>query len=262
MIIESKIIKDHLNDLRKLPQLTHEEFLELFEKKDNFSRNKILECNLRLVVSIAKRYTKNNQIPLEDLIQEGSFGLIKAYNKYDPKSGNRFSTYATWWIRQCIGNFIQNKKRTIRMPAHALAVQKKMLKFTDEFRNEHDGQTPDDDVLQKGVGATNTVVKATTFAGNGTLSLDSPVHSSQNHSHDGRDDITYEDMLCDEEQDPFTKCVDKEIAHIIRQVLKTLTPKEEKILRLRFGISEQNNNVEEYPISVEESENLLNEIET
>jgi RNA polymerase primary sigma factor len=146
-------ISNYLSSLQSYPQLDHEELIKLFqdyEKGGNVSeaaRKKLTESNLRLVVYVAKKQ-KGHNLPLEDLIQEGNLGLLKAIERFDWKKGFRFSTYATWWIKQAISQHILKRKKIIRLPAHAASVQKKLIQASIAFKEEM-GCEPTPEELQK-----------------------------------------------------------------------------------------------------------------
>lgn len=230
------IIGDYLNSLRTFPQLKHLEMVELFKvyeqggKQAARARTTLIECNLRLVVSIAKQYKAHN-LPLEDLIQEGNVGLMKAIERFKWEKGYRFSTYASWWIKQSIGQHVLKRKRIIRLPAHAANVQRKLIAAAEEYRSAL-GCEPTAEELQELIGASETVVKATLHGGRAIISLHQPVSTATGASD------TLEDKLIDErpDVDPFDNVMQKEIIDIARAVLERLTPKEAAILRLRFGL--------------------------
>lgn len=255
---EHNVIASYFDSLYQIPQLKHEELVELFktyEAKNALSdkaRTKLVECNLRLVVSIAKQY-KNNSMPLEDLVQEGNIGLLKAVEKFDWRKGFRFSTYATWWIKQAIGHHVLKRKRMVRLPAHAATIQRKLIQATNDYR-EAMGCDPSQEELMELVGASETVVKATIISGRDAVSL------QQNVGHSEGGEFLLQDVIEDErlEMNPFENIAKKQLIEIARNVLNSLSPKESAILRLRFGlVDDVINDNETYPISDEEVTALM-----
>jgi len=266
---DKNAVSSYLDALHRYPQLKHPELVELFktfvagrelnDEGENINmspeaqkaRKTLVECNLRLVVSIAKQY-KGHNIPIEDLIQEGNIGLMKAVERFKWEKGFHFSTYATWWIKQAIGQHVLKRKRIIRLPAHAATVQRKMMQAADHFRTEHNGTEPTAEELQDLVGASETVVKATMHSGRGVISLQQPLSSS------GEGD-TIEDRVEDERpgSDPFDNCAEKELLEIVKDVLIELSPKEAAILRLRFGLVEDAGNSSEFPITQDEVDAIM-----
>jgi len=227
-------IANYLTSLKKYPQLSHEEMVELFKKYEQGgsialkAKKKLVESNLRLVVYISKQY-KGYNIPLEDLIQEGNLGLMKSIEKFDWTKGFRFSTYATWWVKQAIGQYILKRKRIIRMSAHAVTAQKKMAAAAEEYRQMM-GCDPTDEELKEMTGTSNAVFNATNFSGKRILSLDQPLSSEP-----GSD--TLEDKLIDDRNvSPLDIISSQQLMLIARSVLEQLSPKEAAILRLRFGL--------------------------
>lgn len=240
----SDTIGIYLDELKMRPLLKHVEMMHLFEtcerggKEAEKARKKLIESNLRLVISIAKKQ-KGHNIPLEDLIQEGNLGLLKAIERFDYKKGFKFSTYATWWIKQAISQHLLKRKRMIRLPAHAAGVQKKLLQATQEFK-ELNGSNPTNDDLLDALGVSETVMKATMAASHSVVSLNQPIGSDSDSS-------TIEEKLEDhnERNDPFYNVASKELIHIVKNVLSNLSEKEAIILKLRFGlfdISEEDKN--------------------
>lgn len=265
-IEHGNVVATYLRDISRFPLLKHEESVDLFQKYEGGrklgpegevlemtpdalkAKKKIIESNLRLVISIAKSY-KNTGMPFEDLVQEGNLGLIKSIDKYDWKKGFRFSTYATWWVKQAIGQHVMKRKRTIRMPAHALGVQKKLITATEEYRKYFNSE-PSVEELAELTGASEKVVRATMESGRRVSSLHDPLSAS------GDDKTTVGDTIPDESPmgDPFGNVMRQELVGIMRGVLEQLTPKEAAILRLRFGLIEDPTDSVTFPITESEVE--------
>jgi len=253
---EKSVISTYLDSLQNFPQLKHNETIDLFKniqlggKLAEKAKKKLVECNLRLVVSIAKQY-KSHNMPLEDLIQEGNMGLIKSIERFKWEKGFRFSTYATWWIKQAIGQHVLKRKRIIRLPAHAASLQRKLMQAADDYR-EAMGCEPSSDELTELIGASETVVKATMHSGRSVISLQQPISSTG-------DGDTIEDKVEDERPgaDPFDNIAEKQLMQIAKKVLGSLTSKEAAILRLRFGLVDDALDPSSYPITESELSELM-----
>ena len=254
------VINSYLKELKKFPQLKHTEVVELFQVLEVGSakvacgkaRKTLIESNLRLVISIAKKF-KGHNIPLEDMIQEGNLGLIKAIERFDYKKGFRFSTYATWWIKQAIGQHVLKRKRMIRLPAHAAGVQRKLLQANKDFRAAN-GEDPTQEELLALVDASETVINATIASGKNIVSLNQAIFSDS-------DGGTLEDRIEDTNyrNDPFYNVSSKELMGTVREVLQTLSDKESAILKLRFGLFDEDAlDKNDYQIT-EQEEKALNE---
>lgn len=222
----------YFDEISKIPQLTHAELVNLFQQfektGDSSIKNKLVRSNLRLVISIANQY-KNFNMPMEDLIQEGNMGLMKSIERFDWRKGYKFSTYATWWVRQAITQHITKSRRTIRIPAHAVSLKKKMANAAEEYRRLF-GVDATTEELTEITGASETVVKATLLC-NGTISsLDATVGDSETQ--------TLHDTIADTEasNNPFDSVSLKQLLGITKSVMSTLSVKEAAILRLRFGL--------------------------
>jgi RNA polymerase primary sigma factor len=228
-------VKKYVQRIQCIPRLKHEQLVELFKQYDVTKsakiRKELIEKNLRLVVSIARTYNRNNEISMMDLIQEGNLGLMKALDKFDHTKGFHFSTYASWWIRQAIGQFISQTRRTVRLPAHAVNGQKRLIKSSEKLHTEF-GHEPTLEEIIADSHVSKVVANAILHSGRGTISLQSPVKG------DYSKDETIEDRVVSND-DPFENVANMQALEIMNNMLNNeLSPKEAAILRLRFGIDE------------------------
>jgi len=240
-------VKNYVQRIQCIPRLKHEQLVELFKQynstKSPRARKELIEKNLRLVVSIAKTYNRNNEISMMDLIQEGNLGLMKALDKFDHTKGFRFSTYASWWIRQAIGQFISQTRRTVRLPAHAVNGQKRLIMSTEKLHNEL-GHEPTMEEIIADSHVSKVVANAILHSGRGTISLQSPVKGDYSKEE------TIEDRVLSND-DPFENVANMQALEIIDNMLNNeLSPKEAAILRLRFGIDE---NIDENDYQLKET---------
>ena len=225
-------VKVYLKEIGSFPLLSLEEEVELAEKilkGDSFAKKKLAEANLRLVVSIAKRYVGRGMLFL-DLIQEGNLGLIKAVEKFDHTKGFKFSTYATWWIRQAITRAIADQARTIRIPVHMVETINKVKKVQSQLLHKN-GQEPSVEDLAEELDMPQEKVREILKVAQEPISLESPIGEEED-SHLG-DFIPDSDAPVPEEA--ATHALLKEQ---LGEVLATLTPREAKVLSLRFGIED------------------------
>jgi RNA polymerase primary sigma factor len=222
----------YLKEIGKVPLLSADEeivYAQRMEEGDQNARRKLAEANLRLVVSIAKRYVGRGMLFL-DLIQEGNLGLIKAVEKFDYRKGYKFSTYATWWIRQAITRAIADQARTIRIPVHMVETINKLIRVSRQLLQEH-GRDPQPDEIAKEMGVTEDKVREIMKIAQEPVSLETPIGEEED-SHLG-DFIPDDDVPAPAEVAAYTMLKEQ-----LTDVLDTLTPREEKVLRLRFGLDD------------------------
>ena len=225
-------VRMYLKEIGKIPLLTPEEEIDLairMSMGDEEAKRRMSEANLRLVVSIAKRYVGRGMLFL-DLIQEGNLGLIKAVEKFDYTKGYKFSTYATWWIRQAITRAIADQARTIRIPVHMVETINKVIRVSRQLLQEL-GHDPSPEEIAEEMGMPVDKVRDILKIAQEPVSLETPIGEEED-SHLG-DFIPDEDASEPSEAASFTLLKEQ-----LMTVLSTLTPREEKVLRLRFGIED------------------------
>lgn len=225
-------VKVYLKEIGRVPLLTPEEEIELairIADGDEEAKKKLAESNLRLVVSIAKRYVGRGMQFL-DLIQEGNLGLIKAVDKFDYTKGFKFSTYATWWIRQAITRAIADQARTIRIPVHMVETINKVKKTNSQLLHKN-GRDPTAEEIAAEIDMPVEKVREILRVAQEPVSLETPIGEEED-SHLG-DFIPDDDALA-----PADAASQLLLKEQLADVLKTLTPREEKVLSLRFGLED------------------------
>jgi len=225
-------VRMYLKEIGKVSLLTGPEEIDLakrMEKGDELAKKKLVEANLRLVVSIAKRYVGRGMLFL-DLIQEGNLGLIKAVEKFDYTKGYKFSTYATWWIRQAITRAIADQARTIRIPVHMVETINKLIRVSRQLLQDL-GREPHPEEIAKEMDITEEKVREILKIAQEPVSLETPIGEEED-SHLG-DFIPDEDIPAPAEAAAFALLKEQLI-----EVLDTLTLREQKVLRLRFGLDD------------------------
>ena len=225
-------VRMYLKEIGKVPLLTAEEEIELaqrMEQGDEDAKKRLAEANLRLVVSIAKRYVGRGMLFL-DLIQEGNLGLIKAVEKFDYTKGYKFSTYATWWIRQAITRAIADQARTIRIPVHMVETINKLIRVSRQLLQEL-GREPTPEEVAEEMEMPVERVREILKISQEPVSLETPIGEEED-SHLG-DFIQDDNVPVPAEAAAFTLLQDQ-----LNEVLQTLTDREQKVLRLRFGLDD------------------------
>ena len=225
-------VRMYLKEIGKVPLLTAEEEIEIAERMangDQDAKHQLAEANLRLVVSIAKRYVGRGMLFL-DLIQEGNLGLIKAVEKFDYRKGYKFSTYATWWIRQAITRAIADQARTIRIPVHMVETINKLIRVNRQLIQEY-GRDPRPDEIAKEMGISEEKVREIMKIAQEPVSLETPI-GEEDDSHLG-------DFIPDDDAPaPADAVASSLLKEQLSEVLATLTPREAKVLKLRYGLED------------------------
>ena len=229
-------VRMYLKEIGKVPLLSAEEEIELakkMEEGDEEAKKKLAEANLRLVVSIAKRYVGRGMLFL-DLIQEGNLGLIKAVEKFDYRKGYKFSTYATWWIRQAITRAIADQARTIRIPVHMVETINKLIRVSRQLLQEL-GREPTPEEIAKEMNMPVDRVREILKISQEPVSLETPIGEEED-SHLG-DFIQDDNVPVPADAAAFTLLREQ-----LNEVLDTLTEREQKVLKLRFGLDDGRQN--------------------
>ena len=226
-------VRLYLREIGKIPLLTSEEEAELAQrivKGDKKAKDKMVESNMRLVVSIAKRYGGRG-LDFLDLIQEGNTGLLRAVEKFDPEKGFKFSTYATWWVRQAITRAIADQARTIRIPVHMVETINKVLRTTRKLTSELNREPTNEEIAAE-LHMEPEKVDYVMRIKQDIASLDASV------GRDGDDeDSVLGDFVEDEERiSPEDSAANQILKEQLSEIISTLTDREQKIIRLRFGI--------------------------
>jgi RNA polymerase sigma factor, sigma-70 family len=232
--LKDEPVKAYLLEIGKVELLTAEEEVMLAKMVQNGSvsekysaRKKLVEANLRLVVSIARKYT-NRGLHLLDLIQEGNLGLMRAVDKFDVSKGFRFSTYATWWIRQAISRAISEQSRTIRIPVHMVEVMNKLVNEKKRFLIQHNREPLAEElaeIMGISIEKVNEVIKLT----QDTISIETPIN--------GDEDSYLRDFISDERAStPYEKTQENILKEKVEEALSDLTLREREVIKLRFGI--------------------------
>jgi RNA polymerase primary sigma factor len=225
-------VRMYLREIGKIPLLTYEEEAELAQKiveGDEDAKKKLAESNLRLVVSIAKKYVGRGMLFL-DLIQEGNMGLIKAVEKFDYNKGFKFSTYATWWIRQAITRAIADQARTIRIPVHMVETINKLIRTSRQLLQQN-GREPTPEEIAKEMEISPEKVMEIQKIAQDPVSLETPI-GEEDDSHLG-DFIQDEDSPAPQDSAAHTLLKEQ-----LEEVMNTLTPREAMVLKLRFGLED------------------------
>ena len=228
----NNVVDQYLKDIGKIPLLTGEEEKELaikIKQGDKNARKKLISSNLRLVVSIAKKYyVVNKRITFDDLIQEGNMGLMKAVEKFDPSKEYKFSTYATWWIRQAITRAIGDKGRTIRIPIHMGDLINKYQKAIKEYEETY-GKKPTDDYVAEKLGLDLEKIKDIKIHAEDAGSLEMPIS-------DSKDSVVGDFVLDENAVNPIDAAENKFLKATLFELLNSLTPRQRRVLELRFGL--------------------------
>jgi len=252
----SDVLSKYFTDVSKHKLLTREEEVFLsqrIEKGDSLARDKMIQSNLRLAISIAKKYQKSG-CSLEDLIQESNIGLMKAVEKFDWRKGFKFSTYASWWIRQSVCRHINSHRSSIKIPAHASSLGWKISRLIKEYEEEF-SQRPTVPEISSLLGVSEQMVNASmeSLKFQNMISIDASIGNESGNR-----------LISETIPDNCQKTLDEMIDHnkmleVIKQCLSSLSNREEQILRLRFGITEDFSTSSDFDMSESEINEIIKE---
>ncbi|MBQ9901928.1 MAG: RNA polymerase sigma factor RpoD [Clostridia bacterium] len=250
-------VKMYLREIGSIPMLTAEEEHDIARRiaeGDESAKKRLSEANLRLVVSIAKRYIGRG-MPLLDLIQEGNLGLIKAVDKFDPSKGFKFSTYATWWIRQAVSRAIADQARTIRIPVHMVENINRVKKAQAHLLNEY-GKDPTNAEVAQYAGIPEEKVVEILRVSQDIVSLEAPI-GDEGESHFG------DTIKDDTQEDPEDAASSSMLKEQLNKALYTLTPREMAVLKLRYGLEDgKNHTLEQVGAEFNVTRERIRQIET
>ena len=227
-------ISRYFDDIGRKAVLSKDEELELakrIEQGDEKARRELASANLRLVISIAKKY-RGYGVPFLDLIQEGNTGLMKAIDKFDWRKGYKFSTYATWWIRQAILKALSNNSRTVRVPSNVQRQNRKIERFKEKYKEEHN-EKPSAEEIGEELDISADKVREVQSANMNSISLDKPLNEGE--SSEALSDI----LATDDKSDPEGKALGDMIEDKLKGLLnEALSDREKRILKLRYGMDD------------------------
>lgn len=227
-------LQHFFENVGKTKLLTRQEEVDLASKicrGDQRARDQMIKANIRLAISIAKKYT-NSGLSLEDLIQESFLGLIKAVDRFDHTKGFKFSTYACWWIKQSIRQYVASHSGSIKLPSYAKSALWKLQQVKKEYEEEF-GVTPSLEEIAELMGSSMSTLQSLMDCSATPVNLDSSAYKSDDSTR------TMHELLVDNSIESLDEILDREkLLSVIKLALKDLTPREEVVLRLRFGISE------------------------
>ena len=229
---DNEVLSIYLKEINRIPLLSYEEEYELAlkaKKGDKIARERILNANLRFVVSVAKKF-RGQGLALSDLIDEGNIGLITALDKFEPEKGYHFISYAVWWIRQSILKALSDKGKAVRLPLNRANELMQIQKAQKAIMEENHTSDPSVEEIAEATGLDQTLIKDLLLISNEMVSFDSPVKK------DSDSDSTFGDFIEDESKGPEEQVMHESLKENVRSLLSVLTDKEKRIIELRYGL--------------------------